>query len=124
MLVDLRDDIVPLLIPAKYKTALAIRLVLMKSKEDKDLFEVLSQKSLLFTSSRKVFLFLSLFSRINYDLAWQRELQNLEEEDNKKLRGFREVVELISASQKPVLSYNCLNGLSPRLKILSLVLTF
>ncbi|XP_027335850.1 poly(A)-specific ribonuclease PARN-like [Abrus precatorius] len=39
----------------------------------------------------------------------ERALQNFEEEENKKIRGFREVIELISASQKPVISHNCLN---------------
>lgn len=39
----------------------------------------------------------------------EKELQNLEEEENKKFRGFREVVDIISASQKPILSYNSLN---------------
>ncbi|KAM7263486.1 hypothetical protein ACFE04_001169 [Oxalis oulophora] len=37
------------------------------------------------------------------------ELQNLENEQNKKLRGFREVIDLISASQKPIVSCNSLN---------------
>ncbi|KAJ7961690.1 Poly(A)-specific ribonuclease PARN-like [Quillaja saponaria] len=40
---------------------------------------------------------------------FERELQNVEEEENKKIRGFREVIELISASQKPVVSHNSLN---------------
>ncbi|RDY08871.1 Poly(A)-specific ribonuclease PARN-like protein, partial [Mucuna pruriens] len=39
----------------------------------------------------------------------ERELRNLEEEESKKIRGFREVIDLISASQKPVISHNCLN---------------
>ncbi|KAL5861541.1 hypothetical protein ACOSQ4_002837 [Xanthoceras sorbifolium] len=39
----------------------------------------------------------------------KRELQNLEVEQSKKVRGFREVIDLISASQKPVVSYNSLN---------------
>ncbi|XP_020228430.1 poly(A)-specific ribonuclease PARN-like isoform X2 [Cajanus cajan] len=39
----------------------------------------------------------------------ERELQNFEEEESKKIRGFREVIDLISASQKPVISHNCLN---------------
>ncbi|KAF7845158.1 poly(A)-specific ribonuclease PARN-like isoform X1 [Senna tora] len=76
ILVDFQK-IVPVVIPGKGNTALAIRLVLMKSKEDKDMFE--------------------------------RERQILEEKENKKLLGFREVIELISASQKPVLSHNYLN---------------
>ncbi|KAF4383178.1 hypothetical protein F8388_009209 [Cannabis sativa] len=41
---------------------------------------------------------------------FESELQRLEEEENKKVRGFREVIDLISASQKPVVSYNSLNG--------------
>ncbi|GMI70873.1 hypothetical protein like AT3G25430 [Hibiscus trionum] len=43
---------------------------------------------------------------------FERELQNVEEEQNKKLRGFREVIELISASQKPIVSHNTLNDFS------------
>ncbi|OIW01326.1 hypothetical protein TanjilG_10487 [Lupinus angustifolius] len=39
----------------------------------------------------------------------ERELQNLEEEENRKFSGFREVIDLISASEKPVISHNCLN---------------
>ncbi|KAK7373546.1 hypothetical protein VNO80_06960 [Phaseolus coccineus] len=39
----------------------------------------------------------------------ERELQNFEEEEGKKIRGFREVIDSISASQKPVICYNCLN---------------
>ncbi|XP_059305032.1 poly(A)-specific ribonuclease PARN-like [Lycium ferocissimum] len=39
----------------------------------------------------------------------QKELQNEEKEHNKRLRGFREVIDLISASQKPVVAYNSLN---------------
>ncbi|XP_057483124.1 poly(A)-specific ribonuclease PARN-like [Actinidia eriantha] len=41
--------------------------------------------------------------------SFQRELQNLEAEQNKRVRGFREVIELISASQKPVVAHNSLN---------------
>ncbi|XVF81297.1 hypothetical protein PTKIN_Ptkin15bG0144100 [Pterospermum kingtungense] len=40
---------------------------------------------------------------------FERELQKVEEEQNKKIRGFREVIDLISASQKPVVSHNTLN---------------
>ncbi|EOX93741.1 hypothetical protein QUC31_004269 [Theobroma cacao] len=43
---------------------------------------------------------------------FERELQNVEEEQNKKIRGFREVIDLISASQKPVVSHNSLNDFS------------
>ncbi|XP_015086388.1 poly(A)-specific ribonuclease PARN-like [Solanum pennellii] len=39
----------------------------------------------------------------------QKQLQNEEEEHNKRLRGFREVIDLISASQKPVVAHNSLN---------------
>ncbi|KAG8640399.1 poly(A)-specific ribonuclease PARN-like isoform X5 [Manihot esculenta] len=39
----------------------------------------------------------------------QRELQNDEEVQTKRIRGFREVIDLISASQKPVVSHNSLN---------------
>lgn len=50
--------------------------------------------------------------RRNGGLNLQKELQNIEEEQNKKVRGFREVIDLISASQKPVVSHNSLNGVS------------
>ncbi|XVF21276.1 hypothetical protein REPUB_Repub12eG0076400 [Reevesia pubescens] len=43
---------------------------------------------------------------------FERELQNVEEEQNKKIRGFREVIDLISASQKPVVCHNTLNDFS------------
>ncbi|KAE8676296.1 Poly(A)-specific ribonuclease PARN-like, putative isoform 2 [Hibiscus syriacus] len=43
---------------------------------------------------------------------FEKELQNIEEEQNKKMRGFREVIELISASQKPVVSHNTINDFS------------
>ncbi|OMO86802.1 Ribonuclease CAF1 [Corchorus capsularis] len=43
---------------------------------------------------------------------FERELQNVEEDQNKKIRGFREVIDLISASQKPVVSHNSLNDFS------------
>ncbi|KAF5741319.1 poly(A)-specific ribonuclease PARN-like [Tripterygium wilfordii] len=39
----------------------------------------------------------------------ESELRDLEEEQTKKVRGFREVIDLISASQKPVVSHNSLN---------------
>ncbi|TYK08152.1 poly(A)-specific ribonuclease PARN-like [Cucumis melo var. makuwa] len=39
----------------------------------------------------------------------EKELQNLEDEENKKFRGFREVIEMISASQKPIVSYSSLH---------------
>nr|XP_019701600.1 poly(A)-specific ribonuclease PARN-like isoform X3 [Elaeis guineensis] len=37
------------------------------------------------------------------------EIQNLEEEQNLKVRGFREVIDLISSSHKPIIAYNCLH---------------
>ncbi|MED6168389.1 hypothetical protein PIB30_011280 [Stylosanthes scabra] len=77
MLVEISDDLLPLIIPAKSGSTQAVRVVLANSKEDKDFLE--------------------------------RELQNVEEEETKKIRGFREVIDLISASQKPVISYNSLN---------------
>ncbi|KAG6630981.1 poly(A)-specific ribonuclease PARN-like isoform X2 [Carya illinoinensis] len=42
-------------------------------------------------------------------VLFQNELQDLKEERNKKVRGFREVIDLISASQRPVVSHNSLN---------------
>ncbi|KAI3894875.1 hypothetical protein MKX03_033619 [Papaver bracteatum] len=42
----------------------------------------------------------------------ERELQDLEDEQNRKFRGFREVVDAISASQKPIVASNCLNELT------------
>ncbi|XP_058093617.1 poly(A)-specific ribonuclease PARN-like isoform X2 [Magnolia sinica] len=36
------------------------------------------------------------------------ELQHLEEEQDKQVRGFREVIDVITASCKPVVAYNCL----------------
>ncbi|KAI3969204.1 hypothetical protein MKW92_025487 [Papaver armeniacum] len=42
----------------------------------------------------------------------ERELQDLEDEQNRKTRGFREVIDAISASQKPIVASNCLNELT------------
>ncbi|CAA2956412.1 poly(A)-specific ribonuclease PARN-like [Olea europaea subsp. europaea] len=39
----------------------------------------------------------------------EKELQDMEEERNKRVRGFREVIDLISASQKPVVAHNSLS---------------
>ncbi|KDO58559.1 hypothetical protein CISIN_1g006991mg [Citrus sinensis] len=39
----------------------------------------------------------------------KRELQTFEFEQNKRVRGFREVIDLISASQKPLVAHNSLN---------------
>ncbi|KAJ1268618.1 hypothetical protein BS78_07G148900 [Paspalum vaginatum] len=40
------------------------------------------------------------------------DIQKLEDEQNFKFRGFREVIDLLSFSQKPIISYNCLNDLT------------
>ncbi|KAL5703079.1 poly(A)-specific ribonuclease [Ranunculus cassubicifolius] len=40
------------------------------------------------------------------------ELRKIEEERNRKLSGFREVIDMISASQKPIVVYNCLEEFS------------
>ncbi|XVF32060.1 hypothetical protein REPUB_Repub17cG0049400 [Reevesia pubescens] len=45
-------------------------------------------------------------------LVVEMELQKAEEEQNKKMRGFREVIDLISASQHPLVSHNSLNDFS------------
>lgn len=45
-------------------------------------------------------------------LNFQKELQNVEEEQSKRVRGFREVIDLISTSEKPVIAHNSLNGIS------------
>ncbi|XP_043698115.1 poly(A)-specific ribonuclease PARN-like isoform X3 [Telopea speciosissima] len=42
----------------------------------------------------------------------ERELENIEEEENKRVRGFREVIDAVSVSQKPIVAYNCLNELT------------
>lgn len=40
------------------------------------------------------------------------DIQKLEDEQNFKFRGFREVIDLLSSSQKPIISYSCLNDLT------------
>ncbi|XP_021842390.2 poly(A)-specific ribonuclease PARN-like [Spinacia oleracea] len=42
-------------------------------------------------------------------ILFQKELQDLEEEQSKNVRGFREVIDLISASGKPVIAHNSLD---------------
>nr|DAD25411.1 TPA_asm: hypothetical protein HUJ06_026875 [Nelumbo nucifera] len=39
----------------------------------------------------------------------EKELENIEEEWNKQVRGFREVIDVLSASQKPIIAFDCLN---------------
>ncbi|XP_027182611.1 poly(A)-specific ribonuclease PARN-like isoform X3 [Coffea eugenioides] len=41
--------------------------------------------------------------------VFEKELQLMEEEHNMQVRGFREVVDLISTSQKPVVAHNAIN---------------
>ncbi|XP_010466957.1 PREDICTED: poly(A)-specific ribonuclease PARN-like isoform X2 [Camelina sativa] len=43
---------------------------------------------------------------------FMRELQDLENKENRRVRGFREVIDLISSSQKPVISQNYLSDLT------------
>lgn len=38
----------------------------------------------------------------------------MEEEHIRRVRGFREMIDLVSASQKPVVAHNSLNGLFSR----------
>ncbi|CAK9171250.1 unnamed protein product [Ilex paraguariensis] len=40
---------------------------------------------------------------------FEKELQKMEDEQNKRVRGFREVIDLISTSEKPVVAHNALN---------------
>ncbi|KAF8779082.1 hypothetical protein HU200_003050 [Digitaria exilis] len=40
------------------------------------------------------------------------DIQKSEEEQNFKFRGFREVIDLLSSSQKPIISYDCLNDIT------------
>ncbi|XP_010488642.1 PREDICTED: poly(A)-specific ribonuclease PARN-like [Camelina sativa] len=43
---------------------------------------------------------------------FKRELQDLENKENRRVRGFREVIDLISSSQKPIISQNYLSDLT------------
>uniref|UniRef100_A0A803L889 Uncharacterized protein n=1 Tax=Chenopodium quinoa TaxID=63459 RepID=A0A803L889_CHEQI len=43
-------------------------------------------------------------------ILFEKELQDLEEGQVKNIRGFREVIDLISASGKPVIAHNSLDG--------------
>lgn len=58
----------------------------------------------------KVFIDATRF--IIFILLIQKEIQNLEVERRRLVRGFREVIDLISTSQRPVVVHNSLNGLS------------
>jgi poly(A)-specific ribonuclease len=118
MIVDFPDDFLPLVIPTKGGTTQAVRIVLANSREDKELLEV-----------TRVFFFLCWFLirfyfGYNSGFALQRELHSIEEEEGKKIRGFREMIDLISASQKPVISHNCINGVSLKWNFLNLVLVY
>ncbi|XP_057437179.1 poly(A)-specific ribonuclease PARN-like isoform X2 [Lotus japonicus] len=79
MLVDFADDLLPLPVPAKSGSGTTQAVRIVLANSKED-------KDLL-----------------------EKELQSFEEEENKKIRGFREVIDLISASQKPVISHNSLN---------------
>ncbi|KAK9138911.1 hypothetical protein Sjap_009505 [Stephania japonica] len=39
----------------------------------------------------------------------ERELQDAEDEETRKIRGFREVIDAISSSQKPIVAFDCLH---------------
>lgn len=52
----------------------------------------------------------------------QEELKEIEEQEKKRIRGFREVIDLISASEKPVVAHNALDGV-PRFGPLSFLFT-
>ncbi|RLM60383.1 poly(A)-specific ribonuclease PARN-like isoform X1 [Panicum miliaceum] len=39
-------------------------------------------------------------------------LMDIQQSNEEKFRGFREVIDLLSSSQKPIVSYNCLNDLT------------
>lgn len=58
----------------------------------------------------KVFIDATRF--IIFILLIQKEIQDLEVEQRRLVRGFREVIDLISTSQRPVVVHNSLNGLS------------
>ncbi|KAF3774266.1 Poly(A)-specific ribonuclease PARN-like [Nymphaea thermarum] len=50
-----------------------------------------------------------LTSSIEDKVLLENELKMLEDERNKEVRGFREVIDAMSDSQKPIIAYNCLN---------------
>lgn len=107
MLKEFSDELVPVIVPAKGGGTQSVRVFLTSSKEDKDFFEVRKRYFQFFVCTSSTSL-----CKLIFGLNIQRELQNVEEEQNKRVRGFREVIDLISASQKPVVSHNSLNGLS------------
>ncbi|KAK9669559.1 hypothetical protein RND81_13G139500 [Saponaria officinalis] len=45
-------------------------------------------------------------------ILFEKELQDQEEEQSKRVRGFREVIDLIYASKKPIVAHNSLDELS------------
>lgn len=45
-------------------------------------------------------------------ILFEKELRDLEEEQSKRVRGFREVIDMISASQKPIVAHNSLDDFS------------
>uniref|UniRef100_I1QJ03 Uncharacterized protein n=1 Tax=Oryza glaberrima TaxID=4538 RepID=I1QJ03_ORYGL len=81
------DDLVPLVVPDKAGTARAIgSMCLYKIKGRCHVFRIRS-----------------------YGNHFQMDIKKMEDEHNLKFRGFREVIDLLSSSQKPIISYNCLN---------------
>lgn len=99
------DHIVPLLIPDKSGQPRAVHVVLTSSEEDKSILMVV-----LFGNSLIIFyLYFYLRTTLTAPL-FQSEIQNLEDEHNLKVRGFREVIDVISSSNKPIIGYNCLHG--------------
>ncbi|CAO2818970.1 unnamed protein product [Amaranthus hypochondriacus] len=54
-----------------------------------------------------------VFTSSNEDKdLYEKQLQDLEEEQSKNVRGFREVIDLISASRKPIVAHNSLDDFS------------
>lgn len=108
MLMDF-DEVVPLPVPDKDGGIRAIRVVLMSSEEDKHIFKVAGRNLTLSWNTLYKLMHPSLFLIFYWNL--QKVLENMEEEHIKRVRGFREMIDLVSASQKPVVAHNSLNGL-------------
>lgn len=99
------DHIVPLVIPDKSGQPRAVHVVLTSSEEDKSILMVV-----LFGISLIIFYLYFYLSTTLTGPLFQGEIQNLEDEHNLKVRGFREVIDVISSSNKPIIGYNCLHG--------------
>ena len=91
----------------------AVRVIFTSSAEDKNLLLVCIPKTwqhhLNVTKWRNLNL-VSIFFPLG-TLFCQMDIQKLEDEQNLKFRGFREVIDLVASSEKPIISYNCLNGM-------------